>query len=616
MSAPTKTETGANNAPVSGAEVQDVPLAEHAWVKEARRLAKNHALGLIPVGAMAGTWAAGAAAATATMPTDLIPLGAGAVAAAGAYGYAHKRTTGYQRVYAGIAAVASEMFQLGIGAFGGTSWAAATMVLVGSALALPHWVRHSVADPDVTAERELPAPSAALPAPSPEAELVADSEQHEDEEAADERQVLWSENLGKTGPLAGSCLDDLTEFAYGWSGTVTLAIRGHWHSIMNSKKDILSVYDLPDGRVFIEAIPDASVRKARLTVLTSDPLQSVNRWEGPGLNPSTGNAPVMVTADGEKLKWRFWWPGSGATHGLVSGVNGSGKTKVLDLILTEAMASDRVVPYVVDGGEGASLPQWRGKVKEFAENPVDARKLLKYLLRVMDRRREALKRQARSGGAGNLEPSPEMPLILCVIDEAHKLLMSDGETNNKDVKRMCEKLTQEGRKFGICLVLATQVPSATQLGGSTVLRDQLKGGTVIGLRVTERTSGNMVSSGAPMPEFLHELPAEFPNGKATHGLGYMLTARMIRARSLLIDSPDELPEGTAVDVQLDLDSAQEPVPAMDGIPDEPDGEDLDGSAVDAVAHAIEEGCPKRAGDLMRATGLPMPAVKAALKEFK
>src|SRR5438552_650050 len=116
-----------------------------------------------------------------------------------------------------------------------------------------------------------------------------------------------------------------------------------------------------------------------------------------------------------------------------------------------------------------------------------------------------------------------------------------------------------GRKFGIALVLSKQVPSAKQLGGSTVLRDQLKGGTVVGLRVTERTTGNMITSGAPMPEALHQLPAEFPDGTATRGLGYMLTSRMIRARSLLIENPAAQP---VTRTQLDPDCAAEPIPAL------------------------------------------------------
>ena len=373
---------------------------------------------------------------------------------------------------------------------------------------------------------------------------------------------------GKDKQLPESVLGDIAAIDYGWKATVELPVGQHWTKVMDARRAILSVYDLPDGRVFVEAIPGESVRKARITVLTSDPLQAVNRWTRPDLDPDTGTFPVMVTADGEVLPFRFWWPGGGATHGLVSGVNGSGKTKVLDLVLTEAGASDRVVPLVIDGGGGASLPQWKGRVRLFAETPTEARKVLRYALRLMDERRKVLKRERRS----SLEPAPEMPLALIVIDEAHKLLMNDEDegTDNSDIRRMCEKLSQEGRKYLIGLVLATQVPSAKQLGNSTVLRDQLKGGTVIGLRVTERTSGNMITSGAPMPEGLHELPAEFPDGTPTRGLGYVLTSRMIRARSLLIDGPDEQPAELFADTALDQDCDKLPLPALGG--DEPEPE--------------------------------------------
>ncbi|MEV4643649.1 hypothetical protein [Saccharopolyspora sp. NPDC049357] len=571
--------------------------------KEALRLGKRWRRQALPLAGIGATHAIGATASALSGPAALVPVAAGWAASAGAYGYVHQRASRWNRVYAGTAAVSSAGWQAALALDGSAGIAASLLWASGAALSIPWWVRHTEPEPDITAEKTSPAAHMALPAVT---------------SGPDPRIERWDTYIGATGKaLPGSNLKQVSELPFGWRGVVELNIGEHWHSIMKAQQTILSVYDLPDGRVFVEAIPGASVRTAQITVLTRDPLQAVVRWEKPQLDPATGTFPLMTTADGEMLHYRFWWPGGGATHGLVSGVNGSGKTKVLDLILTEAAASDRVYPLIVDGGEGASLPHWRDRVKLFAETPQDARKLLRYALRLMDRRRKVVKRQ----GGGSVEPSPDMPLIAIVMDEAHKLLMNDEDTgtDNGDVRRMCEKLAQEGRKYGIALVLATQVPSAKQLGGSTVLRDQLKGGTVVGLRVTERTSGNMISSGAPMPEGLHELPAVFPDGKPTRGLGYMLTERMMRARSLLIENPERQ---SITATRLDTDCASEAVPTMTG-----DSEDLfvdeqvspreaesssDDASEQLIEEAIEAGTHADPLSLMQATGLSLSQVRRAL----
>ncbi|RCW45142.1 hypothetical protein DFQ14_103106 [Halopolyspora algeriensis] len=568
---------------------------------ETVRLGKRWRRQVLPLAVLGGTHGIGAASASLAGSAALVPVAAGWAGAAGAYGYAHRNASRWDRAYAGLAAVGSAGWQAALALTGADGITASLLWACGCALSVPYWVRHAEPDPDVTAELATPAPRTALP--------VAPG-------TADMRVRLWDEHMAAHGKsLPGSTISDIAAFDYGWKAAITLAIGEHWHTIMSARKAILSVYNLPDGRVFVEPIPGASVRTARITVLTSDPLQSVRRWQAPSLDPATGTFPIMTTADGELLHFRFFWPGGGGTHALVSGVNGSGKTKVLDLILGEAVASDRIVPMVVDGGEGASLPQWKDRSELFAETPQDARTVLRYALRLMDRRRPVLKRQ----GGGSIEPSPHLPLICIVIDEAHKLLMDDEDegVNNKDIKRMCEKLTQEGRKFGISLVLATQVPSATQLGGSTVLRDQLKGGTVIGLRVAERTSGNMISSGAPMPEGLHELPAEFADGTPTRGLGYVLTSRMIRARSLLLEDPSSV---QATETRLDPDSAAESVPTLDGRSDLGNEEsttpasDAD-EAGDLIQKALADGIASTdIAGLMNATGLTLGQIRRAVKQ--
>lgn len=595
-------DTKSSNGAESNETLQEVR-------REAVRLGKRWRKQLLPLAAIGATHGVGVAASSLAGPAALLPLAAGWSGAVGGYSYAHNHCGRGGKAYAGIAALGSAMFQVGIAYSGGESLTAAFLWAVGALVSMPWWVKHSEPDPDVTAENdalrsppgELPAPPATPPS---DGQVVAEK---------DWRATLWDEHMGAGNkPLPGSELECISDFPYGWTATIAQPIGGHWEAAFNQRKQILSVYDLPDKRVFVESINGVTVRKSRLTVLTCDPLQETTRWLGPGLDPTTGRFPLMVTADGETLYFKLWNPGAGAVHSLVSGVTRSGKTKVLDLILTECSMSDRIMPLVIDGGGGASLPQWIGRVKLFAKTPDETRKVLRYALAVMDSRRPVLEAQ----GGGSIEPSPDIPLVPVIIDEAHKRLMSDDDVDNRDIVRMCERIGQEGAKFGVGLILATQAPSAKQLGNSTVLRDQVKTGTIVGLRTLEKGNEGMISTGDPMPENLRDLPSEFPNGEPTHGLGYMMTSRKIRARALLLENPKDWP---VTDVDLEWTAARIPVPRMgEAIPVEASGssETVEGSAADdAIAHALADGCPKTVGSLMQATGLTMLEVKRALKTF-
>lgn len=607
MTAPTRAGSGATTAPESQPAVTLQELRQ-----ESVRLAKRWRMQAIPLAGMVGTHAVGAAAAALDGPVALLPVAAGWAGAAGAYTYAHAHTGRWGRVYAGIGAVGSAMFQAGIGFAGWDSPTAAAMWAVGCIVSVPWWLKHSEKDPDVTAEFAAPV----APTPPVErkpAQLPAEGEPTEPSLPCpeDPRVTLWNEWMAAPGkPLAGSTLTDIVPFEYGWKGTVTLGTTEHWHATLQARKAINALYNLPESRVFVESINGESVRRCRITVLERDPLQEKNYWAGPGLDLEEGSFPLMVTADADVLHFQLWNPGEGAAHALVSGGTRSGKTKVLDVILTECSMSDRVLPLICDGGGGASLPQWIDRVHLFGKNLADSKKILKYAIQLMEARRPFLIEQ----GGGSIEPSPEHPLIPIVIDEAHKYLMVDAE-----FKRLCEIVAQEGAKFAMGLILATQVPSAKQLGGSTVLRDQVKTGTVIGLRTTEGTSETMIAVGDPMPEKLKELPARFANGQRTRGLGYVMTDRKIRSRSLLLENPKDYP---VTETRLERALAAVPVPAMDGKADgsgsAPNGSSNHqepSAAEDAVLHALAEGTAKNPVALVQATGLSLNEVRRVLAEL-
>ena len=577
------------------------PTTAQQTTREAIRLGKRWRKQALPLVALGATHGVGAASAALAGPAALLPVAAGWVGAAGAYGYAHTRTGRWERVYTGIAAVGSAMFQAGIGATGWDSgWAAATW-LIGSALAMPWWVRHSEPDPDVTAELAT-STKQAFPAAPVEARPSVKAERLE----------LWAKHIAAKGKLVPeSELSEVTNFEHGWKAIVKVPKPRNWLEVFHARQAIESTYDLEMNRAFVESIPGKDVKYCRLTVLEHDPLQQVKTWDGPGLDVSKGSFPAMVTADGETLNFQLWVPGEGGSHGLISGGTRVGKSTLLDLILTECAMSDRVRPMIIDGAGGASLAQWVGRVKEFATNINDAKELMRYAIELLDKRNSALIEQRQQGGAASIEPSPDQPLIPVLIDEAHEFLMADP-----DFVRLCERFAQQKAKYAGSLILSTQVPSVEQLGGSSALRGQLKMGTVIALRLTEGSNQHMLEIGDPMPEDLRNLPAEFPDGTKTRGLGYMMTSRKIRSRVIYLKDPMKWP---IVDVPLEPALAAVPKPKLNGGDAESRPAPAQGGTTathdDLVAHALASGCPRKVGDLMHATGLSMAQVSAALKNF-
>lgn len=519
------------------------PVAEASG--QARRMAVRYRRQLAPLAAMGATQIAGSAAAAADGGAALGVLALTGAATGGAYALGRRRLGRWGRAYAAVACAASMSWTtaaaaVGSGALQELLW------LGGAALALPWWVRHSERTPDITAEQAVQEAADNTDEDAPEPEAPS---------APDWRTVRWGQYLSSKGkPLPGSKLREISETRYGWTAIVDLPRGEHWEKVTGCLAIIASVFDLPDGRVLAEPVTGAPVYRARLTVLTSSPLEKTTRWTGPGLTDA-GTFDLVVTADGERIPWRLWWPGAGMCHGLIAGTTGSGKSAVLDLLLSEVAMSDRLVPVIIDGSGGMSLPDWIPHVPHTATTVEETLDLLDRLIAAMYARFKGLtqiewtdKQGRRRTGRNSIDPTPQMPGIVIVIDEAHALLMDSD--HGKAIRRRVEIITQMGRKVAFSVVLATQQASVTQLGGSSVIRDMCKGGNVVALRTAERVSGGMVGT-VHLPEPLHTLPTEFPDGSPTQGLCYVTTARAIRSRTLWVEDPYACATGQT-DVPLDL----------------------------------------------------------------
>jgi len=160
-------------------------------------------------------------------------------------------------------------------------------------------------------------------------------------------------------------------------------------------------------------------------------------------------AVLGVDEEGVPLLLRL--PSPDVAHVLVAGTTGSGKTALLrSLVLSLAMHNPQHVLQLVlidpkrrGFGALAELPHLLSSVITETDDAVEA---LQDLVRQMERR----DREKRNS-----------PALVIVIDELADLRMVGG----KRVEDTLTRLTQRGREAGIHVIVATQRPAATVVGG-------------------------------------------------------------------------------------------------------------------------------------------------------
>lgn len=488
------------------ARVRPVRIARKAGWKLRRQLA--------PLLVMAATWGAGTAAHAAVHGLTVVLIGA-AVASAGVWLFTRRwLDEPRERVYT-IVVLAGVMAWLVTATLCGAGPPMPAVLWGGGAgLALPWWWRHRY---------------------RPTLEEAGDSSAEQ----------TWAERVAAQGKaLPGSRLDDIRKIRAGWRGRIRLLAGDQsTDDAVAATARIASAYEKPAAQVIVEATEEGVASHAQLTVLDRNPLRATRFWAQPTFDPATGAFDLGVYADAGIARFEFLAPGSGAQHALVAGTTGSGKTNTVSTILTEAHLSRQVVVWLVDPQLGQSLPAWNQHTDWTALGTEQAMSALRAFKRVMMARSARMatldwtdaKGRVRNG-KDHYTLDPFMPLHYLVIEEAHHLLLDP--IYGPEAVKLLEDAGKMGRKTGSGICLVTQLPSLDQLGGSQTLRAMLSSGNVIVHRTSDKVTGNMAFSGA-LPVEPHKLPRRFPDGSATHGLGYLLgsAARQAAMRTWLVDDP-------------------------------------------------------------------------------
>lgn len=170
-------------------------------------------------------------------------------------------------------------------------------------------------------------------------------------------------------------------------------------------------------------------------------------------------------------------------HLLIGGSSGSGKSKLLKLILMESIKKGAII-FLADFKGGVDYPtvwhQYCNIITEQSE--LDSQ--LTQILDEMERRRSLLvSSQTSNIGDYNTKAATSLPQLIVACDEIAEVLDKTGLTKEEKelVGRVESKLStiaRQGRAFGIHLVLSTQRPDAE------ILKGQIKNN--IGYRVCGR----------------------------------------------------------------------------------------------------------------------------------
>lgn len=501
------------------------------------------------------------------------------LAVAGIAIYAHRRLDRpVERRYAVVVAAAAGMWACAV-AWDGVSSLALVVLLGGTLAAAAPWWWHV----RVRRGPRKPPPST----------------------ATSEAAQVWAEHVAGAGQaLPGSQLTGVRpEGDGGWTATIILP-RGSstTETAIAATEKVTSAYELPIGAVAIERTDDGIASHARITVMPSNPLQAGALFTGPTLDRETGTAEIGVHMDGKPAKFAFWIPGSGGVHTLVSGSTGSGKSRFLEQVLAEARHSGLITTWLVDPQGGQSLPRWIDRVDWSARSAEDGLALIDAAVRVMHARSRHLARKSWTdhkgrtiAGVDHFEPSPEMPLLQLVIEEAPDVLRAYPEAVEK-----LASIGKMGRKCGVSIVLALQKPSVDELGGSSTLRSMASSGNVVCFRTSDKVSAGMAFAGN-LPGDPSAIPRYFPNGSATGGMGYVVGpgSRAAVMRAYYLDDPyewahsgssavlDALSARAAgagyADRQHPTDAAQVPAPVTGGS----DEDDVPGEVV-SLSGAVPE----------------------------
>jgi hypothetical protein len=456
----------------------------------------------MPVLASAACWGGGVILDGTLPPAAAIPLAAGGAVIPAALGglAAWHRLTAAGRAYA-VTAGAYATGWASLAAAGAAHGPPGAVAVAGAGLlSLPWWIRHG-----------------RTWTPEPRAVRHAERRQRTGPDTAEMMIADWREYVAcPGGPLPGTALEDVAPVPYGLGADIVLH-RGRQAAsgVVRVAEMVASGMDRAPTMIVLEPHPSGRSSRARVTVLDRDVLADYHPYRGSRLDPATGLAEAGTFFDGQPARLRYWEPGSGATHWIVSGNTGNGKSTLVFLVIASVVDPGNpvpVVPFILDPEDGGqSTHHWQGKLK-YAFNGEEQCILALRGIDAIMRQRSA---DMAAEGLDYFDPAPGRPLILVVLEEASAML-SESRFRDEAVK-IVTRIGKRGRKRGIGFLPVTPVPALDEIE-SQVFRSMMRSGNVVCFRTGDPVSGGMLGLHVD-PQLL---PKRFADGSRAYGVCYII----------------------------------------------------------------------------------------------
>lgn len=362
----------------------------------------------------------------------------------------------------------------------------------------------------------------------------------------------WKKWASRTsGVMAGTHLEEVQPDPH-TGGEVAYVIA-------NDDTDALPTPNMRDlvgalrtSHILLSYEPSTDPRVATIRLMKENPLRGGIRFPGPeALLPSPGGYfRIGAAVSGRPLRAQLLDPKLGARHLYVTGVTGSGKGGVLQLIALAAHLAGAVIIYADPKGSSNPAIERMAAYTGLGEDGAMGALLL---TEALVNHRIDLTGQLKQK---NCDPNVT-PHVVFILDEAATLL-GEKAKHRKRATQAVAQIAKKGRSLGVSEVLANQLLQLAEIGGDSAIRDNIVGsGGVIMLRA-DSSQRHLID----LPPGLEDVnPADIPatwtgDGKAplvytddihiqdpesTFGLGYYMTTDRVRAMGRTYDLEDATP---------------------------------------------------------------------------
>lgn len=457
---------------------------------------------LVPFGVIGLLWAAGVAA--ATVPGGWIVAAAALVVAVVwwcAWERRRRPTRSQRRRWATRVVVGGSGWLLVAATCGAGGPVAAALWLGGYAAAWPHWRAH-----------RLPIPAEPVDEPARVLEVV---------EPAPEIPRRWAARVAVTrGVLPESYLTDHQVVGRTEQWTVQLdPVTQTSSSAVAAQLRVGAALGRSMDAVTIDRHPSGDLSRALLIIADDNPLHRDVVLPDRGLDrlwdPSTGYAVHGLHADGGPAHWAFTVPGWGLAGGFLVGSIGSGKSAAMTVLALLAMHTEHLMVWGADPTGGGAIPT----ILKHADWPATTMPEIRLQLRALRRAIDVRSALNALRGVDKHVCTPAEPGIVLFADEFHRL--TAGGRSCEETKTLT-LVAREGRKHGVAVIGADQYPGLPTFGQEEPMRLNMFARNIAVFRSPSNVSKGLIPGLDISPA---DIPAYFPTGKPTSGLGYMVGER-------------------------------------------------------------------------------------------